>query len=74
MNAILLPDDPAAADQVVQLMRDNGALRAALRRTITERDYWRSIANRNDPDWQDGLGEYELAERQERDEEARNGR
>lgn len=65
MNATLLPDDPAAAEQIVKLMRDNAGLRAALRRTVEERDYWRARANRDDADYQEGKGDWLYHSRQE---------
>ena len=64
MSAILLPDDADEADRVVVLMNTVAALRAALRRTVHERDYWRKRAMADDADYQDGRGDYEFHLRQ----------
>ena len=41
MTAVLLPDDPAQAEQVVRLLNDRHALLLALKRMREERDFWR---------------------------------
>lgn len=38
----LLPDDPTAAQRIVNLTNDLAAVRRALARTIDERNLWRS--------------------------------
>ena len=42
MSAMLLPDDPAVADRIVQLINDKHAALMMLRRMREERDQWRN--------------------------------
>lgn len=73
MTIELLPDDVPAAEEIVRLKNENAWLRRSLIATAQDRAYWRRRAMRWDADYQEGLGEYELGARQDR-EEARRGR
>ena len=65
MSAMLLPDDPHTADQIVRLMQDKFAALQMLRRMREERDQWRDAYYRvtsERPSWITDGGKVTLTE------------